>query len=49
MSYDWESSQNVSFAVCGNSKSGLIVNVALKRLYIHEEGVGNKMKGETNA
>jgi hypothetical protein len=29
--------------------SDLIVNVALKRLHIHEEDVGNKTKGETNA
>jgi len=28
--------------------SNLIVNVALKRLYIHEEGIRNKIKGETN-
>jgi len=26
----------------------LIVNVALEPLYIHEEGTGNKMKGDTN-
>jgi hypothetical protein len=34
--------------VCGNWTSDLIVNVALKRLYIHKKGIGNKMKGETN-
>ena len=28
--------------------SDLILNVALKPLCIHEKGVGNKMKGETN-
>jgi len=28
--------------------SNLIVNVALKYLYIHEKGIGNKIKGETN-
>jgi len=26
----------------------LIVNVALKRLYIYKEGIGNKIEGETN-
>jgi hypothetical protein len=28
--------------------SDLIVNVALKRLYIYKKGIGNKIKGETN-
>lgn len=28
--------------------SDLILNIALEPLYMHEKGVGNKMKGETN-
>ena len=35
--------------MCRNCPGDLIVNVALKRLHIYEEGVSNKMKGETNA
>ena len=34
--------QTVSFAVWRKRTSDLIVNVALKPLYIHEEGRGNK-------
>ena len=28
--------------------SDLIVNIALESVYIHEEGIGNKTKGEAN-
>ena len=38
----------VSLAVWENCMGDLIVNMAVEPVYIHEEGVSNKTKGEAN-